>query len=220
MDNGKKKFSMQSEFDLVESLKDPKNYGRKNLENSEKNIDTKEFKDPSWGAAQLKNIVLFSKLNLDELRDLYSQGKYVSLLPGAHAVIEGEMSRSMYLVLKGSLSVYKNDPVTNSMVRLAVLESGSNFGELSLFDAAPRSATVAALDHCFLFCLENLPFLRFLDKWGAETKVRFYSACAEELAVRFRKLNADYIQSQRLIWRYALRREEKLEPDHGRIDRA
>lgn len=175
------------------------------------NLDQENYRDPTWGAKRLKSIFLFSKLLDGELLDLYRHGTFAAITPGSHAVIEGEMSRGMYLVLQGSLSVYKNDPITGSLVRLAVLEAGANFGEFSLFDAAPRSATVAALTPCFLFVLEQEIFESFLNKQGSDTKVRFFSACAEELAVRFRQLNADYLQSQRIIWRYALRREAPKE---------
>ncbi len=174
--------------------------------------DKETYRDPTWGAQRLKSIFLFSKLESKELVELYQHGRYVSITPGSHAVIEGEMSRGMYLILQGSMSVYKNDPVTGSLVRLAVLEAGANFGEFSLFDAAPRSATVAALTQCFLFVLEFEGFEEYLYKQGPDTKVRFYSACAEELAVRFRQLNSDYLQSQRIIWRYALRREAPAGP--------
>jgi CRP-like cAMP-binding protein len=174
--------------------------------------DKEAYLNPTWGAQRLKSIFLFSKLEISELVELYQHGRYLTITPGSHAVIEGEMSRGMYLILQGSMSVYKNDPVTGSLVRLAVLEAGANFGEFSLFDAAPRSATVAALTKCFLFVLEYDGFESYLYKQGADTKVRFYSACAEELAVRFRQLNSDYLQSQRIIWRYALRRDSPAGP--------
>ena len=37
-----------------------------------------------------------------------------------------------------------------------------------------------------------------------DMQARFYKACAEELVGRFRRLNADYITAQQLLWKHAL----------------
>ncbi len=165
-----------------------------------------KFKDPVWGAAKLKDISLFDRFTDDELAMLYSIGRVVNLKPKANAVIEGEPTRGLYILLYGRVSVYKTDPVAGSLLRLAMLEEGANFGELSLFDAAPRSATVAAETTCYLFLLEAEGFNKFLADAGDDLQVRFFKTCAEELAVRFRRLNGDYINSQQLLWKHALRR--------------
>jgi CRP-like cAMP-binding protein len=94
------------------------------------------------------------------------------------------------------------------MQRLAFLEDGANFGELSLIDRAPRSATVVAEKDCEVFELASPEFDQFLKEAGDGTSNRFYRRCAEELVTRLRQQNADYIISQQLLWRYALRREE------------
>jgi CRP-like cAMP-binding protein len=164
------------------------------------------LRDPETGARRLKGISLFARFSDEELKALYAIGKLVILKPKSNAVVEGEPTRGMYILLHGRVSVYKTDPTTGSMVRLAILEEGANFGEISLFDTAPRSATVAAETMCYLFQLDAEDFNAFLDKTGPELQVRFFKTCAEELAVRFRTLNGDYLNSQRLLWKYALRR--------------
>jgi CRP-like cAMP-binding protein len=107
--------------------------------------------------------------------------------------------------LEGTLSVFKTDPEKGSFSRLAVLESGSHFGEMSLFDASPRSATVTAESTCQCFVLDARMFTAFLESRGDNLQLRFYKTCAEELVDRFRKLNNDYINSQSMLWRYAFR---------------
>jgi CRP-like cAMP-binding protein len=164
------------------------------------------FKDPAWGAGKLHEISIFARFTQDELARLYNLGKLVRLKPKANAVIEGEPTRGLYVLLSGRVSVYKTDPATGNLSRLALLDEGANFGELSLFDQAPRSATVVAETDCYLFQLEADAFNGFLDHAGADLQVRFFRTCAEELAVRFRRLNGDYITSQQLLWKYALRR--------------
>ena len=168
---------------------------------------SEKFKDPSWGASRLGEISIFKRLSEVELSKLYSLGKFLVLRPHSHAVIEGEPTRGLYVILDGTVSVYKTDPGTQSLARLAVLESGAHFGELSLFDTAPRSATVTAETTVQCFFLDSVDFSKFLENAGENIQLRFFKTCAEELAVRLRNLNSDYISSQNILWRYAFRQE-------------
>ena len=167
-----------------------------------------KFKDPDWGAGKLGEIAIFRRFNGPELKKLYTCGHFTVLRPQSHAVIEGEATRGLFVILDGTVSVYKTDPTTNSLARLAVLESGAYFGELSLFDSAPRSATVSAETSVQCFVLEADDFNKFLESMGENLQLRFYRTCAEELVDRLRKLNTDYITSQNMLWRYAFRHED------------
>src|SRR5690606_9082424 len=129
----------------------------------------------------------------------------------SYAVIEGEPTRGLYIILHGTVSVYKNDESTGSMARLAYLEAGNNFGELSLFDTAPRSASVAAESVCHMFYLDADRFNDILLQNNADMQARFYKSCAEELVGRFRNLNSDYIVAQQLLWKHGLRRAQSGE---------
>lgn len=168
-----------------------------------------QFSDPSWGGKQLRNISLFDYLNDQELVALYQLGKINQFVAKSNMVIEGEQTRGLFILLEGKVSVYKTDRNNGNMIRLAYLETGAAFGELSLFDDAPRSATVVAESSCYVFSLEQAPFNHFLDERGDHLKSRFYKKCAEEMVSRFRQQNSDYIISQKLLWAYALRKDEK-----------
>ncbi len=166
------------------------------------------FRNPAWGASKLADIPLFERFTPDELVQLYGLGKLIQVKSKANIVIEGEPTRGLYMILHGTVSVYKTDPVSGAMARLALLEEGSNFGELSLFDASPRSATVVAETLTYVFHLDADAFNKALQTAGGDLQVRFYKTCAEDLAARFRRLNGDYIVSQQLLWKYALRKDQ------------
>lgn len=181
--------------------------------------DQQDFEDSKWGASQLRNIGLLSVFTDDELTELYSLGDIQEKKAKSHVIIEGEASRGVFVLLHGSVSVLKTDRL-NNLMRLAILEPGEFFGELSLFDDAPRSATVVAESSCKLFSLTSEMFQEFLASHGEEAQVRFYKNCAEEMAQRFRKQNGDYIASQQLIWEHALRKSgsDQSKSDTHKVD--
>lgn len=170
-------------------------------------FDVTKFSDIDWGAAQLKGVGFFAEFRHDELRELYSLGEIRKIAAKSHVIIEGELTRGAYILLNGRVSVYKNDQNKVKMLRLTYLDQGSVFGELSLFDDAPRSATVVAESLCYLFFLSYEAFSGYLEKEGDHLKARFYKTCADEMVKRFRRQNTDYIVAQELLWKYALERK-------------
>jgi CRP/FNR family cyclic AMP-dependent transcriptional regulator len=58
-------------------------------------------------------------------------------------VREGEETREMFIIREGRIEILKQ--VGGHEVRLAVLERGSFFGEMSLLEGLPRSATARAI---------------------------------------------------------------------------
>ena len=173
-----------------------------------KSSELGSFENPQWGGRQLKKISLFEYFDESELVELYKIGEFVVFNDNNSIVIEAENSRGLFIILQGKASVYKTDRQNNNMIRLAYLENGDAFGELSLFDDAPRSATVISETKCHLFHLPESEFSRFLEERGDHLKMRFYKKCAEVMVKRFRVQNDDYIVSQKLLWKYALRKKD------------
>jgi CRP/FNR family transcriptional regulator, cyclic AMP receptor protein len=63
-------------------------------------------------------------------------------LPGEEIARQGEVDRSLAIILSGSLDVVVESGVAERSV--AVIEAPSVVGEVAFFDAAPRSATLRA----------------------------------------------------------------------------
>lgn len=167
----------------------------------------KLFRDAVYGAARLKDVSVFNKFSDEELKKLHGYGKMLRARSKVNIVIEGEKTNGLYILMSGRVSVYKTDGSTQRLARIAILEEGASFGEMSLFDDAPRSATVVAEIDTLLFYLDTKDFNRFLDESTADLKVRFYRTCSVYLAERFRKLNVEYLNSQQMLWKYALRKQ-------------
>jgi CRP-like cAMP-binding protein len=101
--------------------------------------------DPSeLTQSDLRNIGLFGALSDDVLAFLV--GIITVVTPSAGEVIfrEGDEGNAMYVVLAGEVEVTKKSR-QGVDARVAVLGPGDWFGEMSIVDIQPRSATVRTL---------------------------------------------------------------------------
>ena len=115
-------------------------------------------------AQQLTKLPLFADLTPKEL-DLLKQflrSRYVE--PGQPLFAEGEFGRSCYVVLGGSIEVYKALG-GKRQDKLATLGPGAIFGHMALIDNKPRSATCRAgrAERTVLIELEREAFDRLFN---------------------------------------------------------
>jgi len=94
--------------------------------------------------AFFENIPLFSELNTSEINAVAALATTHHFNKNNMIVQEGERGDALYIILKGSVKIssYSSD---GREVILSLLEPGSFFGEMSLLDQQPRSATVTTL---------------------------------------------------------------------------
>ncbi|WP_406047826.1 cyclic nucleotide-binding domain-containing protein [Kribbella sp. NBC_00889] len=101
----------------------------------------------------LAKIDLFQGLSQDTLSDLMARGTTLTIPAGQHAVEQGADDAGLQVVLEGSAEV------TVHGTDRAPLGPGDYFGEISLVDGLPRSATVVAgPDGLTTFALSSLAF--------------------------------------------------------------
>lgn len=94
--------------------------------------------------AVLREIGLFGGLDEETLGVLARELPVIAADVGQRVVTEGDAAREMYVVVHGELEVLKRSP-GGSEVRVAMLGPGDWFGEMSIVDPQPRSATVHTL---------------------------------------------------------------------------
>jgi len=75
---------------------------------------------------------------------------------------ENSVGREMYIILTGRVKVIKEKEGVETT--LATLEEGDFFGEMSLFDNNPRSATVKAMGNVKLLEINQKNFLKKISR--------------------------------------------------------
>src|SRR5687767_12882030 len=108
------------------------------------NSKTDKRADPGVSIAQLREVGLFGALSDDFLEHLTNSLTVVRVMVGDTVFREGDPAREMYVVLDGEIEVLKKSR-RGRETRIAILGPNDAFGEMSIIDMQPRSATVRAL---------------------------------------------------------------------------
>jgi len=113
----------------------------------------------------LAKIDIFNGLPLSHLRRVVQIGKQAEYKKGATVFSEGDAGDKFYLILDGAVRISRFVPGMGEEA-LAVLRTTAYFGEMSLIDDAPRSASVIAHERTKLFEVnrQDLEDLLFVDR--------------------------------------------------------
>jgi len=113
----------------------------------------------------LAQIDLFSGIGAAHLRRVVDIGVEEQYKTGATIFSEGSPGDKFYLIMEGAVRISRFVPGMGEEA-LAVHRGGNYFGEMSLIDDAPRSATAVCHEKCRLFVVNrrDLEDLLFVDR--------------------------------------------------------
>lgn len=94
----------------------------------------------------VRQVPIFKELRDDFIVRLASVMNELSY-PGNYTIFQqGQEGQSLYILVSGRVKVHIGD------TKLAEVDKGNYFGEMSVFDTQPRSASITTLESCE--CLE------------------------------------------------------------------
>jgi len=111
----------------------------------------------------LKAIPFFTQLSegeIDVLRSLSAEKHYPK---NAVVLTEGEMGDSLYMIQSGKVKVFIGDQDGREMI-LKILGPGDFFGEMSMIDKQPRSASVTTIESSVFLGLSHAAFEKCVEK--------------------------------------------------------
>jgi CRP-like cAMP-binding protein len=109
------------------------------------------------GVERLHQVPMFAGLSKRDVNRLWDHMKIVEHSAGHKIVVEGRGGHGFHLLLDGSVKVTRK----GRQIRLG---PGQFFGEMSLIDEGPRSATVTAETHVVTATMSSGEFRNFVKK--------------------------------------------------------
>jgi len=113
--------------------------------------------------ALLYGIEFFALLKEEDRQALANVVDSISLNTGDTLFQAGEPGESLFVVRSGSIELFIKDTVGQKIV-LTIAAAGDLFGELSLLDSGPRTATAVALSETDLLVLDRDDLLLLFQK--------------------------------------------------------
>mgnify|MGYP001059052920 FL=1 len=105
----------------------------------------------------LRHVPLFSKMVSSELGRIAHITQETVYPAGTKIIQEGEQGDCLYLIVDGEDLIHKGE------TRLNILKPKSHFGEMSIIDGEPRSASATALVDCLTLRIDRRDFNELLS---------------------------------------------------------
>src|SRR5512147_2964718 len=119
----------------------------------------------------------------EQLEQMARIGEIESYNPGEPIVVEGSLGDALFLILSGQVAVHRGAQT------FATLSANEFFGEMSLVEPAPRSATVTAMSATFLFRLPHDALRSLISEEPNAASVLLVQV-VKTLSERLRRANA------------------------------
>lgn len=114
--------------------------------------------------AALRSIDLFSELSTRQLQSILRAAREISFSEDREIVQQGATSVGLHVLLEGEVKV-----VMNGRTR-AKLRAGDHFGEMSLIDGLPRSASVVTTSPVRTLSLGTWSFSKLISEHPSMAK--------------------------------------------------
>lgn len=133
----------------------------------------------------VRKVPIFEELRYDFLVRLAAIMEELSFSAKQTIFTQGEEGRSLYILVSGRVRVHIGDR------DLAQLKLGTCFGEMAVFDAEPRSASVTTLEQCQCLMLTQQQLYEAIEETPgiAVNIIRLLSRRTRELNAKINTLN-------------------------------
>ena len=111
----------------------------------------------------LKAVPFFTQLNDHELDVVRAVATEKSYPKNAVVLTEGEMGDSLFMIQSGKVKVFIGDEDGREII-LKILGPGDFFGEMSMIDKQPRSASVTTIEPASFLVLSHAAFERCVEQ--------------------------------------------------------
>jgi diguanylate cyclase (GGDEF)-like protein len=112
----------------------------------------------------LQNVYIFSSLSADEIENVVNHLHTITVKEGEAIFNEGDEGNELYIVKSGIVSTSIRLP-DGGEKEIVEFKAGDFFGEMSIFEDAPRSATCLTKTESSLFRLHQKDFFHLINSF-------------------------------------------------------
>jgi ATP-binding cassette subfamily B protein len=116
-------------------------------------------------AQRLKAFPILGNLDEAKLTELAPFFATEIFQPGREIVRQNDPGDKFYIIARGKVEVWRTEEQSGNTTRVAVLQDGDYFGEITLITGFPRTATVRTVTVCTCISLERGQFNRMLERF-------------------------------------------------------
>ncbi len=127
-----------------------------------------------------EKIGIFKNFSPEDVAYILKQGKVFDYPQGKTIFYEGQLGSALFVVLSGKVGLYKKTK------EIAVVGVGDVFGEMSVLNKEPRTASAVALTPVRVFTLDEHQLSGMLD---TKIAVRFLMNIIHILSERLERMN-------------------------------
>jgi CRP-like cAMP-binding protein len=106
----------------------------------------------------LARVPIFSNCTPEEIQAIATVAQESFFQPGQIIVTQGTPGQAFYMITSGRVEIVRDG------TSLGAFGTGDFFGEMSLLDSAPRSATIRAIDEVSCLMLSSWDFKALLER--------------------------------------------------------
>ena len=136
----------------------------------------------------LREVSLFDGIQDKALSQIFKLGKVEHFVLGQSIIEEGQEGGNLHIIIEGRAEVSKSGKDKGEKKYLADLGRGSLFGEMSVFDDAPYSATIKAREDCSIHVIKGEDFKKFLKK-NPDVAYEVFCTLISLISSRLRRTN-------------------------------
>lgn len=146
----------------------------------------------------LGRVGIFEGLSNEELRQIERIVHRRTYRPQETIVRQGAPGVGMYIIQSGAANVLLESE-DGQVIRLAELRDGQFFGEMSLLDASPRSASVAATERSRIIGFFRADLMDLIAH-SPQLGFRIVFRLSQLMEKRLRETMGEYRSAQRTLW--------------------
>lgn len=129
----------------------------------------------------LSRVPIFESCSPEQIGSILAVAQEHTYGPGQIIVTQGTPGQAFYLIIAGRVAIERDG------LPLGAFGPGDFFGEMSLLDSAPRSATIRAIDETHCLMLSSWDFKSLIERMPA-IAIRLLEVLSRRLRVADERL--------------------------------